>query len=70
MRKGKYYENHSTLALAMHYCSEVNPKVHVYNNDFLINNLLVVEERITNEIEDKLNFDNISNLIENFKIVA
>ena len=59
IHEGKCYKNHLTLALAMYFCSGANPKANVYNNESLINNSSAVKEKLANEIEDELNFDDI-----------
>ena len=57
----------SDLALAMFHCSGANPKAHVYNNESLLNDTTGAEERISNEMEDELSHDEVSQLIEDVK---
>ena len=67
MRKDENYKCYPNLALSMFHCSGANPKVHACNNESLLNDTTGEEERISNEMEDKLSHDEVLQLIEDVK---
>ena len=62
MKKNESYKLDPNLALAMFHCCGANPKAHVYNNESLLKDTTGAQERISNEIENNLLYEEVVGL--------
>ena len=62
MKKNESYKLDPNLALAMFHCCGANPKAHVYNNESLLKDTTGAQERISNEMENDLSYEEVVGL--------
>ena len=62
IKENENFKSDPNLALIMFHSSGANPKAHIYNNESLVNDKTCAEERISNEIENDLSYEDVCQL--------